>query len=120
MARSEHTEKKKTVKKPKKKKDLRVSFHKQPETMQLEMWQMNLRRQFGEEQDFQVTNTGSEPFFSEYQVWNPSSRNAYQVEIRAALPKKGLVPTNTLFSVGNTCNCQDFKTNRLGLCKHIS
>lgn len=120
MARSEHTEKKKTAKKPKKKKDLRVSFHKQPEAMQLEMWQMNLRRQFGEEQDFQVTNTGAEPFFSEYQVWNPSSRNAYQVEIRAALPKNGLVPSNTLFSVGNTCNCQDFKTNRLGLCKHIS
>ncbi|MFM7400324.1 MAG: SNF2-related protein, partial [Bacteroidota bacterium] len=65
-------------------------------------------------------NTGADPIFSEFIVWNPSSNSSYTVNIRTRIPKKGLPPENTLTSVGNTCNCQDFKTSRLGLCKHIS
>ncbi len=30
------------------------------------------------------------------------------------------MPTSTLFRAGNTCTCHDFRTNRLGICKHIS
>ncbi|MCE7925819.1 MAG: ATP-dependent helicase [Haliscomenobacteraceae bacterium CHB4] len=111
---------KKGAKKAKAAKPVRVSYHRRPENMQLDLWQLGLRKQFGEENDFHVTNTGPEPVFSEFIVWNPATRNSYTVEIRSDLPKKGLPPENALTRVGNACTCQDFKTNRLGLCKHIS
>lgn len=111
---------KKGTKKSKTAKPARVSFHRRPEDMQLDLWQLGLRKQFGEENDFHITNTGPEPVFSEFIVWNPATRNSYTVALRSDLPKKGLPPENTLTRVGNACTCQDFKTNRLGLCKHIS
>ncbi|MCB9356848.1 MAG: DEAD/DEAH box helicase family protein [Lewinellaceae bacterium] len=117
MARSASSGKKST-KKPKKK--TRVSYHRRPQDMQLDLWQLNLRKQFGEENEFRVMNNGTHPVFSEFSVWNPATSNSYRVEICTALPKRGLPPENTLTSIGNTCSCQDFKTNRLGLCKHIS
>ncbi|MCK6693845.1 MAG: SNF2-related protein [Thermoanaerobaculia bacterium] len=111
---------KKGAKKAKTTKPVRVSYHRRPEDMQLDLWQLGLRKQFGEENDFHVTNTGPEPVFSEFIVWNPSTRNSYAVALRSGLPKKGLPPENTMTRIGNACTCQDFKTNRLGLCKHIS
>ncbi len=110
----------KVSKKTKSKKTARVSYHRRPQDMQLDRWQLGLRKQFGEENDFQVANSGNHPFFSEFNIWNPATRNSYGVTICAALPKKGLPPENTLTRIGNSCTCQDFKTNRLGLCKHIS
>lgn len=110
----------KGAKKAKTAKPARVSYHRRPEDMQLDLWQLGLRKQFGEENDFHITSTGPEPVFSEFIVWNPSTRNSYTVAIRSDLPKKGLPLENTLTRIGNTCSCQDFKTNRLGLCKHIS
>lgn len=110
---------KKGAKKAKTAKPARVSYHRRPEDMQLDLWQLGLRKQFGEENDFHVANTGPEPVFSEFIVWNPATRNSYTVALRSDLPKKGLPPENTLTRVGNACTCQDFKTNRLGLCKHI-
>jgi superfamily II DNA or RNA helicase len=109
-----------TARKSKPKKQSRVSYHKRPDDLTLDLWQMGLRKQFGEENTFQVNNLGQSPVFSEFQVWNPETRNQYRVFIRTALPKKGLPLHNSLMQVGNTCSCQDFKTNRLGLCKHIS
>ncbi len=111
---------KKSSKKGKSNKPVKVSYHRRPDDMKLELWQLGLRKQFGEENEFHITNTGSNPVFSEFIVWNPSSNSSYTVNIRTGIPKKGLPPENTLTSIGNTCNCQDFKTNRLGLCKHIS
>lgn len=111
---------KKTAKKAKPKKPVRVSYHRRPQDMQLDLWQLGLRKQFGEENTFEVTNIGNQEVFSDFQVWNPETRNQYTVTIRTGLPKKGLPLPNTLTSVGNACTCQDFKTNRLGLCKHIS
>ena len=111
---------KKAAKKAKTKKPTRVSYHRRPEDMHLDLWQLGLRKQFGEENDFHITDTGASPAFSGYIVWNPATRNSYYVAIRTAIPKKGLPPANTLTRVGNACSCQDFKTNRLGLCKHIS
>ncbi len=110
----------KTVKKAKPKKPAKISYHRRPTDTSLDLWQLKLRKQFGEDSPFEITNTGSHPVFSEFNVWNPSTRNAYCVAICADLPRKGLPPENTLTQVGNFCTCQDFKTNRLGLCKHIS
>ncbi len=112
--------KKKPAKKAKARKAARVSYHRRPEEMQLDLWQLGLRKQFGEENAFEVAKLGDHPFFSDFQVWNPATRNQYRVAIRGGLPAKGLPPENTLVELGNSCTCQDFKTNRLGLCKHIS
>ena len=114
---------KKAKKGPKKSnpdKPVKVSYHRRPDEMKLELWQLGLRKQFGEENNFHIANTGTEPVFSEFIVWNPSSNSSYTVSIRTNIPKKGMPQENTLTNLGNTCTCQDFKTNRLGLCKHIS
>ncbi len=78
-----------------------------PEGMALEDWQIELRRQFGREQPFALKNLGTEKIFSEFEVTNPISRNAYRVHIRGARPGD------------NFCSCPDFATNTLGTCKHI-
>lgn len=78
-----------------------------PEGMSLEEWQIELRRQFGREQPFRLTNRGEHPVFSTFAVTNPQSGNTYTVTIRGA-------------GVGdNACTCPDFATNTLGTCKHI-
>ena len=45
--------------------------------------------------------------FTDYNVYNISSKNNYKVALRSA--------DNSL----NFCTCPDFKTNQLGTCKHI-
>jgi len=70
-------------------------------------WQRGLRRQFGREQSFVMENLGDDPFFSEFQVTNPSSKSTYRVAVR------GLGPG------GNFCSCPDYATNELGTCKHL-
>ncbi len=121
MAKSAKLDKKtKKSKSAKKSKPPRVSYHRRPEDLQLDLWQMGLRKQFGEENEFHVANTGTDPIFSEFIVWNPATQNSYTVTLRVDYPKKGLPKPNTLTQIGNCCNCPDFKTNRLGLCKHIS
>jgi superfamily II DNA or RNA helicase len=74
--------------------------------MSLEAWQAALRRQFGREQSFALTNVGGAPIFSEFQVVNPQSRGTYRVVIRGG-------------AGSNFCSCPDFATNALGTCKHI-
>ena len=70
-------------------------------------WQRALRRQFGREQSYVLTNTGTEPFFSEFRVGNPQSKTSYRVAIRG-------------LNLGeNFCACPDYATNELGTCKHI-
>lgn len=70
-------------------------------------WQRGLRRQFGRDQSFVLENLGSEPFFSEFRITNPSSKSSYRVAVR------GLGPG------GNFCSCPDYATNELGTCKHL-
>ena len=91
----------------KKRKPAKLSRLHKPEGMSLEDWQVELRRQFGREQDYRLKNVGDQPFFSEFEVVNPQSRNAYRVRIRG--PQVG----------DNHCSCPDFATNTLGTCKHI-
>ena len=91
----------------KKRKPPKLSRLHKPEGMSLEDWQVELRRQFGREQKYRLKNVGDHPFFSEFEVINPESRNAYRVRIRG-------------LRVGdNFCSCPDFATNTLGTCKHI-
>src|SRR5262245_38084838 len=90
-----------------KRKAAKLSRLKKPPELSLEDWQIELRRQFGREQDFLLKNLGNERIFSEFEVTNPQSRNAYRVHIRGSRPGD------------NYCACPDFATNTLGTCKHI-
>jgi len=75
--------------------------------MTLDSWQVELRRQFGAEQDFRIENTGDEPVFSEFRIINPKKKREYRVAIRGE-------------ALGvNYCSCPDFATNTLGTCKHV-
>src|SRR5258708_35730990 len=71
-------------------------------------WQRALRRQFGREQAFALENTGTDTFFSDFRVGNPTSKTRYRVAIR------GLQPGD------NFCACPDYATNAFGTCKHIA
>ena len=85
----------------------RISRLRKPEDMPLEQWQIALRRQFAQKQNFRLKNTGDEPIFSEFIVKNPQTDGEYRVAIRG-------------FGLGdNYCSCPDFAVNTLGTCKHI-
>lgn len=93
--------------KKRKKNVKKVSYHRKPEEMDLRAWQIELRRQYGQKQEFIIENTGNHPVYSEFKVANPEAKTAYKVAIR------GQKPGN------NFCSCPDFKSNTLGTCKHI-
>lgn len=93
--------------KQKKKKSKRISYHKQPEEMSLREWQIGLRRQFGKEQSFKLTNLGGHPVWSDFTVGNPERNTVYRLALRGQEPGD------------NYCSCLDFATNGLGTCKHI-
>lgn len=78
-----------------------------PENMSLEDWQIELRRQFGREQNFTLKNLGDHRIFSAFEVTNPQTQRSYHVHIRG------------VHLGDNHCTCPDFTTNTLGTCKHI-
>ena len=98
---------KKNSSKEKKKKAKRISYHKQPEELSLRDWQTGLRKQFGKEQTFELTNHGGHPVWSDFTVSNAESNTAYRLALRGKEPGD------------NFCSCLDFRTNGLGTCKHI-
>jgi superfamily II DNA or RNA helicase len=84
-----------------------MSRLRKPEDMPLEQWQIALRKQFAEKQNFRLKNIGDEPIFSEFIVTNPQTDREYRVAIRGE-------------RIGdNYCSCPDFAVNTLGTCKHI-
>jgi SNF2 family DNA or RNA helicase len=85
----------------------KVSYHKKPEDLTVEEWQVALRRQFAQKQDFKVKNIGGHQVYSDFLVFNPKSGKEYKVAIR-----------DREFGM-NFCSCPDFKVNELGTCKHI-
>ncbi len=91
----------------KKKKAKRVNYHRQPEELSLREWQIALRRQYGVEQEFKLTNEGDHPVWSDFTVSNPERNSVYRVALRGE------------DSGDNYCSCLDFCTNGLGTCKHI-
>ncbi|MFC1636527.1 DEAD/DEAH box helicase [Planctomycetota bacterium] len=85
----------------------KISRLRKPTDMPLEQWQIALRRQFAEKQNFHLKNIGDEPIFSEFIVTNPKTKGEYRVAIRGQ-------------RIGdNFCSCPDFAVNTLGTCKHI-
>lgn len=95
------------------KKNAEIPYHRKPENLTLDQWQVALRKQFAQTQKFETENVGSEMVFSDYEVHNPQSGNTYKVAIRSNL-KEIQEGDNQ-----NFCSCYDFKTNGLGTCKHI-
>ena len=85
----------------------KVSYYKRPEKLTLEEWQFALRKKYASQHHLIVEKIGTEEVFSEYIVRNPDRKSSYSVSIRSK--------DNTR----NFCTCFDFKTNRLGSCKHI-
>jgi superfamily II DNA or RNA helicase len=68
--------------------------------------QIERRRQRAREEITKITNKGSHPLFSQFEVTSVSG-HSYRVEIRS------------LDELHNTCTCPDYKTNLIGTCKHI-
>ena len=96
------SDKKKSVKKSD-----AVPYHRKPEDLSLEAWQVALRKQFVTGKIFNIQKLDGHLVFSDYSVFNPETKNTYKVAIR----------NND--QVMNFCSCLDFKTNHLGTCKHI-
>lgn len=96
------------IKNVEEKRKSQVSYYKKPTDISIDDWQKKLRKQIAMEQPFVITTRqGEHPIFTEYTVHNPVSGGVYTVAIRS--PGRGL----------NFCTCMDYKTNRLGTCKHI-
>lgn len=98
---------KKTSLKSRKKKEKKVSYYRKPDDMTLNEWQIALRMQFGKESKFSLSNLGDHPLFSDFTLTNPETGNQYKIAIRSNDDS------------ANFCSCMDFKTNRLGICKHL-
>ena len=97
------------IKKPKKQGQTfpKISRTHKPVRLTLDQWQVALRRQFAQAQNFRLKNIGQHPIFSEFIVTNPATERSYRVAIRSE--KLG----------DNFCSCPDFSVNALGTCKHI-
>ena len=98
---TDKTAKAKRSKKPK------VSYYVKPEKMSLEEWQVKLRKQAAQSEHFAIHCVDDELCPGEYSVRNPLKGNDYKVVYRGAN------------SPWNYCSCMDFKTSRLGTCKHV-
>ncbi|MGH1437349.1 MAG: DEAD/DEAH box helicase [Lewinella sp.] len=98
---------KKKQQKKKEKKEKKVSYNRQPEELSLREWQVKLRQQYGQQQEFKLTNTGEHPVWSDFKVFNPEGSSSYRVAIRGEQ------------TFDNYCDCYDYKVSGLGTCKHI-
>ncbi len=85
----------------------KVPYSRKPSNMSLDEWQTQLRKQYAVDQHFKIKNIGNHPFFSDFEVFNPESRNTYKVSIRDNIKSF------------HFCTCPDFTINKLGTCKHI-
>lgn len=91
----------------KKMKKLVISYIVKPEEMSLEEWQVKLRQQVSKTEHFTICSVDEELCPGEYIVRNPKKQNEYKVVYRGAN------------SEWNYCSCMDFKTSKLGTCKHF-
>ncbi len=96
-----------TKKTTRKKKKVKVSHIVKPENMTLEEWQIKLRKQVTDIEHFDISCVDEALCPGEFLVRNPEKNNEYKVVYRGAN------------SEWNYCSCMDFKTSRLGTCKHI-
>ncbi len=85
----------------------RVSETMKPEGMSLKAWQVALRCQAAEKQVFAIDAVDPKHAPGEFRVTNGKTRRTYKVVYRGE------------DSPWNYCSCLDFKTSRLGTCKHL-
>jgi SNF2 family DNA or RNA helicase len=85
----------------------KISYYRKPDNFTIEEWQYALRKQYAENHHFRIENRGIHPVYSDFDVFNPTSKLFYKVAIRSK------------DNSANFCECYDFKTNGLGTCKHI-
>jgi SNF2 family DNA or RNA helicase len=85
----------------------KVPFYKKPDDLTVDEWQTLLRKQYAVQQKFNVTNVGEHAVYSDFEVFNPTSKNTYKVSLRDNITSS------------NFCSCPDFKVNGLGTCKHV-
>jgi SNF2 family DNA or RNA helicase len=86
---------------------IRVSHTRKPTDLTDIQWQIILRQQIAEGENFSIQKISDGLVFADYKVENTKSASTYKVALRSA--------DNSL----NYCSCPDFKTNQLGTCKHI-
>ncbi len=96
-----------STKKNTKKKKPTLSYSVKPVGMSMEEWQVKLRQQASLTEQFATRSVDEKLFPGEYVVSNPRTSNEYKVVYRGES------------SEWNYCSCLDFKTSRLGTCKHI-
>ncbi|MDX1911851.1 MAG: DEAD/DEAH box helicase [Saprospiraceae bacterium] len=94
--------------KNRKKKEEKIPYHRKPEKMSMEQWQLALRKEFIKENDFIIQKISPEIVYADYSVSNPASKNTYKVALRSQHHRGD-----------NFCSCYDFRISRLGTCKHI-
>ena len=99
--------KKKSKKQRKESLRRRISHLHKPEGTALKDWQILLRKQAAKDEHFSISCVDDKNFPGEYMVKNPTTDNTYKVVYRGSS------------SCWNYCSCMDFKTSRLGTCKHI-
>jgi SNF2 family DNA or RNA helicase len=85
----------------------KVSYLRQPDDLTTEEWQYALRKQFAEMHPFGIVKHEKKQVYGDYSVTNPSTARTYKVALRSN------------DNSANFCECNDFKTNGLGTCKHI-
>ena len=99
--------KRKPVKKKSAPVKTKISHTRKPENMSDLEWQTILRQQIAADESFDIQKTSGGAVFGDYKVHSGKTSNNYKVALRSA--------DNSL----NFCSCPDFKTNKLGTCKHI-
>ena len=85
----------------------KLSYTVQPPNMTLKQWQIALRQQIAASEYYEISHADPRNKNGEYAVSNFQTRQKYKVVYRG----EG--------SEWNYCSCMDFKTSRLGTCKHI-
>ena len=85
----------------------RLSNIVKPENLTLENWQIMLRQQAAAKESFGITEPAPRISPGEYIVKNPRTRSLYHVHYHGRGHRL------------NHCSCMDFKTSRLGTCKHL-
>ena len=105
--KAQKTKSAKSAKSAKRKKvTKKISYYVKPEKMTLEEWQVALRKQVAREERFVIKPVDDKMQPGDYSVEN-SKKQVYKVVYRGAK------------SPWNYCSCMDFKTSRLGTCKHL-
>ena len=87
--------------------NLHLSNVVRPHGMSDVQWQQALRRQIVSKECFGISETDAKTAPGEYVVWNPRKQSRHVV---------------TYHGEGhplNSCTCMDFRTSRIGTCKHL-